>query len=127
MAETADRYPHYYDMPQEFSVRVDVSGSITITVAAGSREDAEQAVEDMIDKALEAEDFDFFELEDVDDVRIAHAARNPTRMYLVSAPGRPSGMSISRPESHHIAREPTESDTERCRKLGYSMSWEAPQ
>ncbi|MCA1490129.1 hypothetical protein I6F11_04245 [Ensifer sp. NBAIM29] len=88
------------ERPGEYQATFDVRGRITVTIKAGSLEEARAKADAM------SEDDEFgLELDDADDVTVNWVGR-PLPMYLVTRDGRK--MKVSRLQPGDVPRQPDE-------------------
>lgn len=111
---------HYYDQPQEYTVKLRVWGTASLTVSAASPDEARSKAEEIIDR----DDFEV-DLEECEDVEIDCVIKHPTRIYLVKRENYPGISATSRLMPGDEPREPSDSDRRTVEGFGYTPSWEA--
>lgn len=88
------------DRDGEYTVEIEVRGTISISIKADSAEDARKRAENELSR-IEAEGY--VEVDDVNDLRLARVKKDPP-MYRVVRDGRP--MQVSHLNDGDLPREP---------------------
>lgn len=88
------------ERPNEYEVRFAIRGEVRLTINAGSKEEAQQKAQAMLDD----EDFGL-ELDGVDEARVDYVWKSQ-RMFRVTRDGK--AMQVSRLDAGDLPREPDE-------------------